>query len=1132
MGATPNAKDLFVEIGYLHAAQATSYGGVVKPAHTHLPSEEALNLMGEAFKNAPVSNPDMSRGIRVHFDVGNAYPPSPYVIDSTLARGGEAIAETACDATDPKCQYPQYPGTVGWKRGYRFLRDQILSEPLPPIPPVTGEEDQCDAPGNACVRRFDDNRRDMFRYVLFAHSLGLPKEPCLNPDGSSNATCQKTNPNFKVPRTNSGIADFPGGDLMVTLGAFDDSNGNPVGTPFMQASTLMHELGHTFELTHAGVPLIPREPNCKPNYLSVMNYLFQLRGLINDTGVPVLDYSGQRLPGLNEFSLLQGVGLGFDLDFPNQAAQYRTGWYTPKATSYLKNLGSAAKGHCDGSPLLTDATGKLLEPPMVRVDGTSAAGPIDWNANGQTLDAVIPQDINFNGVINADPLANPLPSPLNPGSNDWVNIHLNQVGGRRNVGGIFADPAANGRLTLGPLSLDVGRSDIGRSDIGRSDIGRSDIGRSDIGRSDIGTGDLGQGDTGRSDIGRSDIGRSDIGRGAFGGGDLDVGTPDEPVGELDLETFKAAVGNTPTPPNTLKACLTNDGQCAPQGGEPPVRLNWEAPHIGKPTSYVIYRFPYAAEPFSAPANLPTVPIATVTPGEGGLATSYVDLSAPSGVLLAYFVTATFDDASISGISNFATVATPPRMLAFVVQPESTAAGRTMAPVQVAVQDTLGHTIDTAALVTLSIATGPSGVTLSGTTVQPAVHGVATFSNLSINTPGNGYTLAAMSGTFTPATSQAFNIINDPPVILTGAVPEGTQGQPYSQSVFATGGLPPYTWDIKPIPTDTNPPQFTLPAGLTLTTQPDGTGLIAGTPTTVQVRSFRLRVKDALGRTATQDLCIHVDAFTGGPFAVTPLDPANHPEITAASIAQTLIGDGVSISNVTFSGVNQALGTFTGGFGATGLSDGIVLSSGNVAGVVGPNASESFSTLNGQAGDPDLTALNPGFDTQDAAVLEFDFVVTNPNATLAKFDYVFGSEEYNEYANTAFNDVFGFFVSGGIYLPKKNFALIPGTNIAVSINNVNNGNAFPAAEVIDNVPHHPEFFVNNDQLSVTHLNTQADGLTTVLSLQAEVTPNLMYHMKIAIADVGDQRLDSWVLLKAHSLAAVCPIIPNCPSCNTP
>ena len=62
----------------------------------------------------------------------------------------------------------------------------------------------------------------------------------------------------------------------------------PVGTPFMQASTLMHELGHNMERRHGGEAF---EPNCKPTYLSVMNYLYQLRGLLDDVGKPHLDFS-------------------------------------------------------------------------------------------------------------------------------------------------------------------------------------------------------------------------------------------------------------------------------------------------------------------------------------------------------------------------------------------------------------------------------------------------------------------------------------------------------------------------------------------------------------------------------------------------------------------------------------------------------------------------------------------------------------------------------------------------------------------------------------------------------------------------------------------------------------------------
>ena len=72
-----------------------------------------------------------------------------------------------------------------------------------------------------------------------------------------------------------------------------------VGTLNVQIGTLMHELGHTLTLTHGGTffnsndfPNVPSyELNCKPNFLSVMNYLFQIRGFVDG----VFDYSGQTL---------------------------------------------------------------------------------------------------------------------------------------------------------------------------------------------------------------------------------------------------------------------------------------------------------------------------------------------------------------------------------------------------------------------------------------------------------------------------------------------------------------------------------------------------------------------------------------------------------------------------------------------------------------------------------------------------------------------------------------------------------------------------------------------------------------------------------------------------------------------
>ena len=212
------------------------------------------------------------------------------------------------------------------------------------------------------------------------------------------------------------------------------------------------------------------------------------------------------------------------------------------------------------------------------------------------------------------------------------------------------------------------------------------------------------------------------------------------------------------------------------------------------------------------------------------------------------------------------------------------------------------------------------------------------------------------------------------------------------------------------------------------------------------------------------------------------------------------GSGITINSATYTGVNLASGTFSGGAGIIGIDTGILLTSGSVDNMPGPNDSSGASQSNGLAGDASLTALS-GQTTFDASVLEINFT---PTGDTVQFSYVFGSEEYLEYVNQ-FNDVFGFFVNG------TNFALVPGTSTPVSINTVN-------------TTVNSGFFVNNTD---AHLNTQLDGLTVVLSFIAPVNPNVINTLKIAIADGGDTALDSGVFLQAGSFA-VCgqPGQPEC------
>jgi len=232
-------------------------------------------------------------------------------------------------------------------------------------------------------------------------------------------------------------------------------------------------------------------------------------------------------------------------------------------------------------------------------------------------------------------------------------------------------------------------------------------------------------------------------------------------------------------------------------------------------------------------------------------------------------------------------------------------------------------------------------------------------------------------------------------------------------------------------------------------------------------------------------------------------------MTAQQLVQNiLIGTGVTITNVTYSGVSQAIGAFSnGGTTNLGIQNGIILCSGNITTCIGPNSQSGAGTSNNIGGDPQLATLIPGYTVYDAAVIEFDFV---PLSDTIMFRYVFGSEEYPEYVNSSFNDVFGFFISGpnpagGNYL-NKNMAIIPGTaNTPVAINNVNNGTS-------NNGPcMNCAYYVNN----TGGLTIQYDGLTTVLTAMVVVTPCMNYHFKIAVGDAGDHILDSGVFLEKNS-----------------
>ncbi len=238
-------------------------------------------------------------------------------------------------------------------------------------------------------------------------------------------------------------------------------------------------------------------------------------------------------------------------------------------------------------------------------------------------------------------------------------------------------------------------------------------------------------------------------------------------------------------------------------------------------------------------------------------------------------------------------------------------------------------------------------------------------------------------------------------------------------------------------------------------------------------------------------------------------------ITLDDLVEALIGSGPDapiISNVTYTGANIAAGTFTGGTGIIGFGQGIILSTGNIASVVGPNVSDAITTDNGLPGDADLDGLIPGYETHDATILEFDFECED--LQLISFRYVFASDEYNEFVNSPYNDVFGFFLNG------VNIALMPDGVTPVAINNVNCNNPY-APPTGSNCTQ----YINNDlDDGGGAIDTEMDGMTVVLTATASVNPGVN-HIRLAIADAGDWVLDSDVFIKGESFICGPPVIPT-------
>ena len=281
----------------------------------------------------------------------------------------------------------------------------------------------------------------------------------------------------------------------------------------------------------------------------------------------------------------------------------------------------------------------------------------------------------------------------------------------------------------------------------------------------------------------------------------------------------------------------------------------------------------------------------------------------------------------------------------------------------------------------------------------------------------------------------------------------------------------------------------------------------------------MRITKLLTALAVACLCFYT-ASVQAQLTVSPATTQGQVEALVNSLKSSK--GGVTISNVTWSAYGSAPGESGSAIGSfstpvpilTEMKSGVVLSTGKIANIVGPNYLESAGSDLQRAGDSDVSRMIGGA-TRDAVIVEFDVI---PAGEVLLLRYVFASEEYPEKVCAPINDAFGIFISGPGIVGKKNMAYLEDwETIPVGINSVNNGpgNA-PGVNVANCLANYDGNYIDNPPSSASNSLLQYDGYTIVSVARAEVQPCQQYHIKIVLADGGDGLYDSGILLKAGSL----------------
>jgi FIMAH domain len=355
-GANPDHKDLYVEVD---AVQGMA------------PQPQALIDVRNTFAAVPnllINNPDNQAGISLHFEEG-ATPGD--LVDETIQRpllNGNPWTWTV-DVT-PTGPFPTEFDTIKNNRS----------------PTIAGGFGTSSERGSLNAANILEAKRYAYRYAIFADQLdngssGISEYVPKSPDPA--------NPNLPWNLLGQGTNDF-----VVTLGGF----AIPATTNIkdVQAGTFMHELGHTLGLGHGGVDDI----NYKPNYHSVMNYIWQVP--FPGWGPWTLDYSRVAFNVLEEGQINAGGII-------------------------------ALQGGIGGDSNTNVPIGPILNAAGVpqRLSFVPEGGAVNWTVDGRgtpTLGGMVFRDISFQDDTNGDgtiTAADASPGQTLRPSVDWSHIHYN-----------------------------------------------------------------------------------------------------------------------------------------------------------------------------------------------------------------------------------------------------------------------------------------------------------------------------------------------------------------------------------------------------------------------------------------------------------------------------------------------------------------------------------------------------------------------------------------------------------------------------------------------------------------------------------------------------------------------------------